>query len=517
MLAASVLVVLAAPAAAQNIVSEAEQATVRVAVIVEDASGRMLYGTGSGFVVAPHLVVTNAHVVAAARQQPNFAVAVIPPTGEGLLPARIIRYSPLTDLALLQFGGGPDITAATIATLEPHAGDAIIALGYPDVDDLQRPAIELVRPTAPSRSSGQIASLRDRAPTGDPIPTINHEAAISSGSSGGPLIDECGRIIGVNTWHARGQDTLESRGVATRSSQLIDFLEEAGVTPTLSDQRCLSFAERVEAERVATVDALQAQNTELAAKLETADRLTRIAVVILLSGTLALFVAVGVLGGLLLSRRNRPAPAPHYEPPPHHEEPPHHRRSALGIAAVVGGAAVAAVIVVAGGVVFLRERANRPADPAAVARFSGEMSCALDRDASEGAERAEDTGFTVSGAMCVNGRTLYAPSPEGRFYRRAILSGGDHSLDVLTIDPDRSEFRRERYTLDDENFAAAAQAAGASVAQGCEDEAARDAVARRNETLLRFAEGRPEQRLVWKCEPAPAPAAPASAPTPPPQ
>ncbi|MEJ0059455.1 MAG: trypsin-like peptidase domain-containing protein [Terricaulis sp.] len=140
MLAASLLVAIAAPAAAQNVVSEAEQATVRVAVIVEDASGRMLYGTGSGFVVAPHLVVTNAHVVAAARQQPNFAVAVIPPTGEGLLPARIIRYSPLTDLALLQFGGGPDITAATIATLEPHAGDAIIALGYPDVDDLQRPA-----------------------------------------------------------------------------------------------------------------------------------------------------------------------------------------------------------------------------------------------------------------------------------------------------------------------------------------------------------------------------------------
>ncbi len=361
--------------------------------------------------------------------------------------------------------------------------------------------VELVRPTAPSRSSGQIASLRDRAPTGDPIPTINHEAAISSGSSGGPLIDECGRIIGVNTWHARGQDTLESRGVATRSSQLIDFLEEAGVTPTLSDQRCLSFAERVEAERVATVDALQAQNTELAAKLETADRLTRIAVVILLSGTLALFVAVGVLGGLLLSRRDRRHPTPHHEPAPHHEEPhPHHRRSALGIAAVVGGAAVAAVIVVAGGVVFLRERANRPADPAAVARFSGEMSCALDRDASEGAERAEDTGFTVSGAMCVNGRTLYAPSAEGRYYRRAILSGGDQSLDVLTIDPERSEFRRERYALTPEDFSAAAQAAGDAVSQGCADEGARDAVSRRNDTLLNYAEGRPEQKLVWHCD-----------------
>lgn len=348
-LAAILAIVLTGSAAAQTSVDAAQRGIVRVAVIAESPEGRMLYGTGSGFVVAPNLVVTNAHVVAAARQQPMFGVAIVPPSGDGLIAARIIKYSPLMELALLEFSSGPNLPALTISTSEPHAGDAILALGYPDVDDLSRPADELVRPTPPSRSAGAIASLRDRAPTGDPMPTINHEAVISSGSSGGPLLDECGRVIGVNTWHARGADTRESRGVATRTGALIAFLEEAGVEPQVTDERCLTFTERAEAERAATVAAYEEQNRELAGKLETADRLTRISVIILIGGTLSLFVAVCVLGGLLLSRRRQDE---HAVEAVHIERP---RR--LGVAAILGGAAIAAILIIGAGVALLRARA----------------------------------------------------------------------------------------------------------------------------------------------------------------
>lgn len=497
--AALLFALIAAPVAAQTSISEAERATVRIALIAEDPAGPMLAGTGSGFVVAPNLVVTNAHVVAAARQQPNFSVAVVPPEGEGLVPARIVRYSQLNDLALLEFHGGPDVPPATIATLEPRPGDAVATLGYPDVDDLQRPATELVRPTAPSRSSGNVVALRDRAPNGEPIPTINHEAAISSGSSGGPLVDECGRVIGVNTWHTRGMQTLEVRGVATRASQLISFLEEAGVTPRLTDERCLSFAERVEAERVATVSALENQNRELAAKLETADRLTRLALVILICGTLALFIAVIVLGGLLLSRRGRTVVVPNA--PVHHEPAVEHPpRRALGVAAVVGGATVAAVIVVAASIWLLRAR-GAPEAENAPNNFAGDMACAFDASASEGAGEAEDTSFNVSGALCVNGRTLYAPAADGR-YQRVILSGGERALDVMTIDPESGQFSRERYPLSESAFDSAAAAAGAASAPSCDAEGARAAVTARNQSLMQFAEGQPSQRLVWRCTPA---------------
>lgn len=498
-------------AAAQTSVDEAERGIVRVVVILQTSEGRMLYGSGSGFVVAPNLVVTNAHVVAPARQGAEFGVAVVPPQGDGLLPATIIRYSPLTELALLEFRGGPDMTPLTISTVEPHTGDGVVALGYPDVDYQGASGADLLRPAPPSRTSGQIASLRDQAPTGDAIPTINHQAVISSGSSGGPLLDECGRVMGVNSWHVSGADTRETRGVSTRAAQLLQFLDEAGVSPTLSDERCLSFAERIQAERTQTIDALQTQNQELEAKLETADRLTRIAVVILIGGTLALFVAVCVLGAIVLSRRRENGAGhvavphqPHqHQPQVHHREPEPFEapRKRVGVMTIVGGAAVAAILIVAAGIALIRAQTQQTTEIADAPNFSGSITCTLDRDASSGAQGVADMSFSASDALCVNERTLYAPIDDGARFRRAIVLGEARALDVLTIDPRSGEFRRERYPLDAEAFTAANEAvASSSAGRGCTGEGASEAVAHRNETLMRFAQGDPSQRLVWRCE-----------------
>ncbi|MGE0742841.1 MAG: serine protease [Hyphomonadaceae bacterium] len=494
------LVAFAVPAAAQTSVDEAERGIVRVVVILETTEGRMLYGSGSGFVVGPNLVVTNAHVVAAARQRPEYGVAIVPPQGDGLIPARIIRYSPLTELALLEFSGGPDLPALTISTVEPHPGDSVVALGYPDVDYQGATGADLLRPSPPSRTTGQIASLRDRAPTGDAIPTINHQAIISSGSSGGPLLDECGKVIGVNSWHVSGADTRETRGVSTRAAQLLQFLDEAGVSATLSDERCLSFAERIQAERAATIDALQTQNQELENKLQTADRLTRVAVVILIGGTLALFVAVCVLGAVVLSRRRPQAATPHHtevsEPEPF--DPPRRR---VGVMTILGGAAIAVILVVAVGVALLRARAADNVVDISPA-FAGAFTCTLNREASSGAQGVSDMSFTAAGNLCVNERTLYAPlDNEGRRYRRALVLGEARALDVLTIDTTTGEFRRERYPLAGENFSAANQAVAESGAgRGCAGEGASEAVSRRNETLMQFAQGEPSQRLIWSCQ-----------------
>ncbi|MEQ1809830.1 MAG: serine protease [Terricaulis sp.] len=505
-LAAALFVAIAGPAAAQTSVDEAERGIVRVVVIVENADGRMLYGSGSGFVVAPNLVVTNAHVVAPARQRSEFELAVVPPEGEGLIPARIIRYSPNSELALLEFVRGPTLPALTISTVEPHAGDGVVALGYPDVDYQGATGADLLRPAPASRTSGQISSLRDTAPTGEPIPSINHQAVISSGSSGGPLLDECGRVIGVNSWHVSGADTRETRGVSTRAGQLLEFLDEAGVSPTLSDERCLSFAERIEGERAATISALQTQNEELASKLETADRLTRIAVVILIGGTLALFVAVCVLGAVVLSRRrhNHQAeaqPNGHVRvQTPHDPEPFEQPRRRLGVMTIVAGAAIAAILIVAAGIALLRAQGSQVAEIPAASEFSGSIACSLDREASTGAQGVADMSFTASGQLCVNERTLYAPlGDDSPRYRRVIVLGEARVMDVLTIDPSTGEFRRERYPLNEADFAAANQAvADSSVGRGCDGDPAD--VARRNEALTPFAQGEPRQRLVWRCE-----------------
>jgi serine protease Do len=224
-------------------------------------------------------------------------------------------------------------------------------------------------------------------------------------------------------------------------------------------------------------------------------------VIILIGGTLALFVAVCVLGGVLLSRRRaRTVDASVSEtvettaPEPFE---PHRKR--MGVLAIVAGAAIAAVLIVAAGIVLLRMQRPGGGD---VAAFSGPMSCTLDHAKSEGAVGAADVSFAVSGQMCVNGRTLYAPTRDGRHYERAILSSETHALDILTIDPSNGEFRRERYPLSDQSFnAARAAISGISdSALSCDEPDARTVVQTRNETLARFTAGQASQRFVWKCE-----------------
>lgn len=305
----------------------------------------MLAGAGSGFVVAPNLVVTAAHVVAQARSQPEFQVAIVTQNDATILPARIIAFSPLAELALLEFRGA-NLPAVTLSEVEPKAGDTVVALGYPDVDFQGASGPDLLRPIAPSRTSGEIALLREQAPTGEPIPTINHQAVISSGSSGGPLLDPCGRVIGVNAWHVRGAETREARSVATRVPQLIDFLTNAGVTPQVTEERCLSEAERVEAQRVANVQELQARNDELAQKLNIANRLTRYAMTALALGAAALFMSLIVLVRLVFRPRMHPS-----EPFEGHKRGP-------SLISIIGLAALAAVLIAAAALLLIRAKVD---------------------------------------------------------------------------------------------------------------------------------------------------------------
>lgn len=363
-LAAALAVAFAGTASAQS-VDQAEAAIVRVAVILDSPDGRVLAGAGSGFVVAPNLVLTNAHVVAQARQRPEFQVVIVTQRDETAFTARIIAYSALNEMALLEYRGGADLAPVTLSTADPNAGDTVIALGYPDVDFQGASGADLLRPSTPSRTSGEIASLRDRTPTGDRMATINHQAVISSGSSGGPLLDTCGRVIGINAWHVRGVETRETRSVATRIAPVLEFLDAAGIRPRVTEERCLSAEERAEAERQETLRALQQQNQELAAKLETADRLTRIAMVVLIAGTLSLFVAVCVLGAALLSRRRaRGQAAEPFEP----------KRRRGSIATVLGIAALAAIIVLAAGLLLLRPREAEPGPALSDLRDSAETT-----------------------------------------------------------------------------------------------------------------------------------------------
>jgi len=531
-------------------VEQSEAGSVRVAAIMETFQGRYLHSTGSGFVVAPNLVITNAHVASAAMQYPNIRLAIIAPNGQGLQSAEIVRFAQEQDLALLRFTGESPPTL-TISTVAPRPGDAIIALGYPDLDDLDRPAMELVRPTAPSRTSGEIAALREIAPTGQPIPTINHEAAISSGSSGGPLLDECGRVVGVNTWHTRGRETLQGRGVATRSAQLVQFLNSWGVRPTVSAERCLSPVERAQAERDAAVAALNQKIDELSRK-QPGGGLLAGPNLSLMAGVGFFAIALGLFGYWYITGRRHAAPpgsaaTPSAFPPPSptssstassspasspaasasrpiinlgrrssgqsasggaappapdahgpaSPEPAAAPPSRSVWPAVLGVAALAAAAALIAPVASSLFATGGSGQTRTAADIAGVQDCVFDALAS--GTPGENTSFTIDANACMNGELSYAPTTDGRALRRVALSADQTVLEVQTLSPDTGEFRSERFAIDPDSRTTAASAALAAPAPNACSATAREQTARRNAALLRFAHGDPAQRIVWRC------------------
>ncbi|MBK9089666.1 MAG: trypsin-like peptidase domain-containing protein [Holophagales bacterium] len=158
-----------------------------MAVDSRDAYERVNRQAGSGVIVDPvGLVVTNSHVVFG-RQ----AITVTLDDGT-VLPARIVGLDPIFDVAVLRIpvpGTGKLPAASFTESGKLHVGDEVFAIGNPLglEQTLTRGIVSAVNRILPGASW----SLRE--------PLIQTDAAINHGNSGGPLVDQCGKVVGINT------------------------------------------------------------------------------------------------------------------------------------------------------------------------------------------------------------------------------------------------------------------------------------------------------------------------------
>ena len=136
---------------------------------------------GSGWVAAPGLVVTNAHVVAG-----EHATTVQDESGRSR-PAIVIAFDPVRDVAVLSV---PELTAAPLAIVNGAVGDVGAVYGHPGGGALQ---------AAPARVGDEIlAQGTDIYRTGKSFRHVYVLASqLAPGDSGGELVDLNGNVIGM--------------------------------------------------------------------------------------------------------------------------------------------------------------------------------------------------------------------------------------------------------------------------------------------------------------------------------
>ena len=203
---------------ARKAARKVQASTVRI--VVPACGGQQL---GSGWVGAPNIVVTNAHVVAGGGD-------IQVQDGDGTHTGRVVLFDPGTDVAIVRVTGlaGPPLELET-ETLERGTPGA--TLGYPGSDggrlDVDRAAVQDSYPARGRDIYGREDVTRQ---------VYELRASIRQGESGGPFALSSGRVAGV----VFAASTTDGRvGYALTGAEIADELAEgAGRTEPVSTGDC---------------------------------------------------------------------------------------------------------------------------------------------------------------------------------------------------------------------------------------------------------------------------------------
>lgn len=170
-----------------------------VAIETFDSGGNTI-ARGSGFFIAPDRVITNRHVI-----ERSTRVEIHLQDGKKFPVRGVLAVDGEGDLALLQVDVPRGVAVALpIIRSVPQEGESIVVIGNPY-------GLE------GSVSNGIVSAVREIAGYGK---IIQITASISPGSSGSPVVNMAGQVIGVATLQAAEGQNLNFAVPAERISQL---------------------------------------------------------------------------------------------------------------------------------------------------------------------------------------------------------------------------------------------------------------------------------------------------------
>lgn len=183
-------------------ISNAEASIVSIETTVSVRQGRFrTEGTGAGTGViygSEGYIITNAHVVSGAEE-----IQVTTNDGQ-VLQARLVAAADESDIAVLAIVGTANLPASELATGSPAVGEPVVAIGNALALDGSLTVTQGIV-SALGRSIQTESGLLDNL--------IQTDAAISSGNSGGPLLNAQGEVVGINTAVAASSTTTQASNV----------------------------------------------------------------------------------------------------------------------------------------------------------------------------------------------------------------------------------------------------------------------------------------------------------------
>ena len=200
-------------------------------------------GFGSGFFVTPSKIVTNGHVVQDAATKGSEVFVVNENIGVHRAKVSDIQFSGdyAEDFALLFIDKkvGIPLTIVNVQSPGDYKLDKVFAAGFPgSVIESDEDFINLLQTdefSVPDLviTDGTVSS--HQKVFGEVLAFV-HTAQISGGNSGGPLVNQCGNVMGMNTFINSSTDGV--RNFSLVSSELLRFLSRSMVVPRVSAREC---------------------------------------------------------------------------------------------------------------------------------------------------------------------------------------------------------------------------------------------------------------------------------------
>jgi putative serine protease PepD len=191
-------------------------------------------GAGTGIVLsADGDVLTNAHVVEGAS-----VIAVTVNGSTTSHAATVVASDTANDLALLKVADVTDLQPADIGSSSSMAvGDDVVAIG--NALDLEG-GLSVTRGIVSALHRSIDAGTRSGSESLTSL--IQTDAAISSGNSGGPLVDAAGTVIGINTAAASssGATTVQNIGFAIPIDNALAIVDQLRAASAGADRVALS-------------------------------------------------------------------------------------------------------------------------------------------------------------------------------------------------------------------------------------------------------------------------------------